>query len=110
MQIPTAESLKLTSHATEPATSSLPPNKHTESKSKRDDWMLDPVSRPTVGTDSIPSSRVNAESLTDGYGEEASSSRTLGGDIDFFSSIGTEHKRGKPSEPQKVSWVLLIAI
>ena len=105
--IPTAESLKLTSHAThsenDPA---LPPNRATETKLKRDEWMLMPPSAVTVPTpenrapvSSVPSesSRQHAsmeeESLTEGYGDAAVSSRSMGGGVDFFSSLGTERKR-----------------
>ena len=40
------------------------------------------------------------ESLTDGYGEPSTSARTLGGGIDFFSSLGKEKERKpKPDKP-----------
>ena len=34
--------------------------------------------------------------MTDGYGEDESSNRTLGGGVDFFSALGTEHQRKDP--------------
>lgn len=40
-------------------------------------------------------------SLTEDYGDEASNSRTLGGGVDFFSGLGTEHKR-KPNARDKL--------
>jgi hypothetical protein len=36
--------------------------------------------------------------MTEGYGDEEPSNRTLGGGVDFFSSLGTEHKRKDPDE------------
>ncbi|KAJ8581623.1 hypothetical protein M405DRAFT_832125 [Rhizopogon salebrosus TDB-379] len=39
------------------------------------------------------------ESLTEDYGESSSSRRPPGGDVDFFSSLGTERKR--PPRPEK---------
>jgi len=36
--------------------------------------------------------------MTDGYGDEEESSRTLSGGVDFFSALGTEHKRKDPME------------
>ncbi|EEB98075.1 hypothetical protein MPER_02481, partial [Moniliophthora perniciosa FA553] len=90
--IPTAESLKLTSNATS-VTASNPPL-------KRDDWMLAPTTSSDVPMASA-SSRLKIptgeESLTEDYGEPSQGRRTLGGDVDFFSSLGTEHKK-KPKE------------
>ena len=40
------------------------------------------------------------ESLTEGYGEPSTGARTLGGGIDFFSSLGKERERKpKPDLP-----------
>ena len=36
--------------------------------------------------------------MTDGYGDEEESNRTLSGGVDFFSALGTEHKRKDPNE------------
>jgi hypothetical protein len=106
IQIPTAESLKLTSHATQSSSLNLNSEKSAEVKLKRDDWMLEPsISPAALETESRPtalSGHTVPESLTDGYGEETTSTRTLGGDVDFFSTLGTERKRGKPAEPQRV--------
>ena len=48
---------------------------------------------------------VGEESLTEDYGEPVQNLRTMGGGVDFFSSLGTEKKR-KPKEdkpdPEKV--------
>jgi hypothetical protein len=68
--------------------------------------MMDPSAKPTtLDSDSHPvklTGTTGPESLTEGYGDNAASSRTLGGDIDFFSTIGTERKRNKPSESSAV--------
>ncbi|GJJ15693.1 hypothetical protein Clacol_009971 [Clathrus columnatus] len=75
--IPTAESLKLTSRAYELETDPpLPPSNVTESQPTRDDWMLEPKANPTLPNDET----------------------TLRGD--FFSSMGVERKRKeKPERP-----------
>ncbi|KAI6121010.1 CwfJ C-terminus 2-domain-containing protein-like protein [Pisolithus croceorrhizus] len=98
--IPTVESLKLTSRAqASEADPPLPPALVTESKLNRDDWMLEPIpsgsksSRPLA-----PQFPTADDSLTDGYGELSESGRTLGGAVDFFSSLGTEKKRNKPEK------------
>lgn len=64
--------------------------------------MLDPMEETSTLEPESRSRVLQAESLTEDYGESNQSSRTLGGDIDFFSSIGTERKRGKPAEAPKV--------
>ncbi|KIY71203.1 hypothetical protein CYLTODRAFT_390789 [Cylindrobasidium torrendii FP15055 ss-10] len=74
--IPTSDSLKLQSNASG-STSGL----------KREDWMLDPtaeVHRAALEVD---------DSLTEGYGETSTGNRTVGGGVDFFSSLGTEKKK-----------------
>ncbi len=43
----------------------------------------------------------------DGYGDAAGDARTLGGGVDFFSSLGTERKKNaadKP-DPEKVTFI-----
>lgn len=99
--IPTAESLKLTSRAqASESDPSLPPALVTESKLKRDDWMLEPIS--SSAEPSRPPAQqfpITDDSLTDGYGEPSGSGRTFGGAVDFFSSLGTEKKRNKPEKP-----------
>ncbi|KAI6147355.1 CwfJ C-terminus 1-domain-containing protein-like protein [Pisolithus tinctorius] len=85
--IPTARGLKLTSRAqASESDPPLPPALVTESKLK--------PSRPPA--QQFPTTD---DSLTDGYGEPSGSGRTLGGAVDFFSSLGTEKKRNKPEKP-----------
>jgi hypothetical protein len=66
--------------------------------------MLEPsVESPAM---SRPQFEGGDESLTDGYGEPSTSTRTLGGGVDFFSSLGKEKERKpKPDlpNPDKVS-------
>jgi hypothetical protein len=97
--IPTAESLKLTSHAPRAIVA--------ESSLKRDDWMLEPSTSSAVPPMmSLPQLDGGDESLTDGYGEPSASGRNPGGGIDFFSSLGKEKERKpKPDlpNPDKVS-------
>lgn len=62
--------------------------------------LLDPGT-PTipVGTPSRPPERAivqTADEMTDGFGEELTGGRTLGGGVDFFSSLGTEHRKKPP--------------
>jgi hypothetical protein len=55
---------------------------------------------------SRPRPDITDESLTEGYGEPSTSARTLGGGIDFFSSLGKERERKpKPDlpDPDKVT-------
>ncbi|KAG1837591.1 CwfJ C-terminus 1-domain-containing protein-like protein [Suillus tomentosus] len=102
--IPTAESLKITSHATaREADPSLSPNLTTETRLQRDEWMLMPSSGIA---EPLNSSRPSAQGLptgdetfTEDYGEFSSSQRTPAGGVDFFSSLGTERKR--PPRPDK---------
>ena len=102
MDIPTAESLKLTSRAdSKPEDPSPPTAVVTESSLKRDDWMLEP-SASSFESPAMSRSRLDGgdESLTDGYGEPSTSARTLGGGIDFFSDLGKERERKpKPELP-----------
>jgi hypothetical protein len=107
--IPTAQSLKLTSNASSvPEDVTDPPSRPAESKLARDEWMLEPVSSVTVDpSSSKPAQRLDVqdESLTDGYGEQTGNGRNLGGGIDFFASLGTEKVKKKTDEkrdPDKV--------
>lgn len=46
------------------------------------------------------------QDLTEDYGDNAGDKRTLGGGVDFFSSLGTERKkkqRDNGPDPEKVS-------
>lgn len=68
---------------------------------KRDEWMLLPHSEPTLPRET-PAVRKLAvdESLTEEYGEPSDGSRTLGGGVDFFSTLGTEvQKKPRPAKP-----------
>lgn len=104
--IPTAESLKLTSQAQASEDDPiLPPTASTETKLQRDEWMLLPPSnalRPSSSSDRPLAQQFPSgdDSYTDGYTESSVSGRTLGGAVDFFSSLGTEKKR-KP-QPDKL--------
>ena len=109
--IPTAESLPIKSQV-EKADAPLPPATTAGThRRERDSWMLDPGSIATTSTVPMPTRDVprnagtGTRDLTDGYGEQESDGRILDGGVDFFSSLGTEHKRkdineGKP-DPAK---------
>ncbi|KAF8644514.1 hypothetical protein AX16_008391 [Volvariella volvacea WC 439] len=103
--IPTAGSLKITSHSNpEPGEpQELPPSTKAETKLQRDEWMLLPTSIPTMGEPSTTRAgrvEVEDESLTEDYGESSSGKRTLGGGVDFFSSLGTEVRRKNVPPPK----------
>ncbi|KAF8630824.1 hypothetical protein AX17_005183 [Amanita inopinata Kibby_2008] len=100
--IPTAESLKLTtSAAAGPSSPDLPPSHVTESKLERDEWMLLPHSEPAFpDRNARVQLSTEQESLTEDYGESSASARTTSGGVDFFSSLGKEHRRkGRPEKP-----------
>lgn len=92
-------------HATTTVTSAL----------QRDEWMLAPstTSQPTVPQNDsrLASAKPlampdNDESFTEEYGEETGGKRTLGGGVDFFSSLGTERKKKdvvQKRDPEKVN-------
>jgi hypothetical protein len=75
--------------------------------------MLEPSMDPAVSpVTSHPRPEATDEPRTEGYGEPSTSARTLGGGIDFFSSLGKEReKKPKPdlSNPDKVTLSLHIA-
>ncbi|KAF9516370.1 hypothetical protein BS47DRAFT_1376037 [Hydnum rufescens UP504] len=109
--IPTSESLSLTSNASEKTDRPLPHALPVETQLKRDDWMLLGGSSTTLPSMPIPSSRkgihnLEDESLTEDYGDVPQDRRSLGGGVDFFSSLGTEHRKKKqpdlpdPDKPQ----------
>ncbi|TFK74757.1 hypothetical protein BDN72DRAFT_759018 [Pluteus cervinus] len=103
--IPTAESLKMTSTAVAgPNDPPIPPVAPVESKLKRDDWMLLPPSLPIMpAASSSTKAKITVpeeESLTEEYGDIDDSRRTLGGGVDFFSSLGTEVKRKNAPPPK----------
>ena len=98
--------MKLTTSAIAgPSDPEKPPNLSTETPLKRDEWLLPPIA-PSIPTDIRKQIQVNDESMTDEYGEASGNQRTLGGGIDFFSSLGTDVKRKPRSErpdPDQVS-------
>ncbi|KAJ7288487.1 CwfJ C-terminus 1-domain-containing protein-like protein [Mycena rebaudengoi] len=94
--IPTAESLKLTSSALPNASGpALPHVASTETPLQRDDWMLLPPSAPVMPVMTPPRMQLPSgdDSLTEDYGESSQGQRTLGGGVDFFSSLGTDIKK-----------------
>ncbi|WVR03641.1 hypothetical protein IAU60_000636 [Kwoniella sp. DSM 27419] len=116
--IPTADSLKLTSNPSNPQ-APLPPITSADTTSasrERDAWMLEPVestssSLPALTRD-IPksagrASMAQAGGMTDGYGDDEGSNRNMNGGMDFFSSMGTEHRRKDPKadlpDPSKLA-------
>lgn len=101
--VPTAESLKLTSRAgSVPGDPPLPKAGVSESSLKRDEWMLEPTSVPlvpdVVGRTGPPMPEGDHDA-TDGYGEPSANARTGAGSVDFFSSLGTERKKPQKPEP-----------
>jgi hypothetical protein len=54
------------------------------------------ISRDISRSAGVASSAGNG--MTDGYGDNQDSNRTLASGVDFFSDLGTEHKRKDPSE------------
>lgn len=98
--IPTRESLKITSRAeTQGTDPPLPPTSRTESVLKRDEWMLQPSAAPDCRPQNHTVRAGVEELLTESYGEPFSDSRKLDGGIDFFANLGTEKK--KPPRPDK---------
>jgi hypothetical protein len=57
--------------------------------------MLLPPTAPRVPADSGKHIRVTEESLTEESGEASGGRRTLGGGVDFFTSLGTDMKRNR---------------
>lgn len=101
VDIPTAESLKLTSHAQPMPDDPSPPRAVVaESSLRRDEWMLEPSTSSAPPAISLPQLDGGDESLTDGYGEPSTNSRNVGGGVDFFLSLGKEKERKpKPDLP-----------
>jgi hypothetical protein len=98
--IPTADSLKLTSSAMPgPSDPKQPPNLSAETPLRRDEWMLLPPTIPSVPTDTRKHIQVN-DAMTDDYGEPSGGQRTLVGGIDYFSSLGTDGgRKARPDRP-----------
>jgi len=97
--IPTAETLKLTSCASAgPLDPSLPPASLTETPLKRDDWMLMSSSTTVIVPTSTSRTPVPSgdDSFTEDYGD-APQARSLSDGVDFFSTLGTEVKRKMPA-------------
>ncbi|KAK7682399.1 hypothetical protein QCA50_014604 [Cerrena zonata] len=95
--IPTAESLKLTSRAvTNASDPPLPTSTIVETKPKRDDWMLDPTVTPTIPDfkSRLPVGTPDGDMSMDTSPDNAPSGAVLN-TPDFFSSLGTE-LRPKP--------------
>ncbi|KAF9534534.1 CwfJ C-terminus 1-domain-containing protein-like protein [Crepidotus variabilis] len=96
--IPTSESLNLTSRAeamdTDPP---LPSSTTSSSTLKRDDWMMLPNSAPVLPAETSPRRTKiptdTDESFTEDYGEPSDGARNSSGGVDFFSNLGTERKR-----------------
>ncbi|TFK91929.1 hypothetical protein K466DRAFT_659656 [Polyporus arcularius HHB13444] len=91
--IPSAADLEIKSRAEErPGDPPLPPPLRTETVLKRDEWMLMPETTPVVPASSSINVPVDDDPM-DGYGEPSTNTRTTGGAVDFFSSLGTERKK-----------------
>ncbi|KAI0754926.1 CwfJ C-terminus 1-domain-containing protein-like protein [Daedaleopsis nitida] len=96
VDIPSAADLELKTRAEERSDDPpLPPPTRTETVLKRDEWMLMPVSTPTVPGSSSRGTPMDEDPM-DGYGEPSSNARTMGGTVDFFASLGTERKKKTP--------------
>lgn len=103
--IPTVESLRLRASAVDG------PSLEDRPKLKRDDWMVEHPEGEELPIKTGLAKLVD-ESLTEGYGEPSTSARTMSGSVDFFSSLGTEHKRRKPHadrpDPDKVRFSMFL--
>jgi len=61
--------------------------------------MTLPTSRPVAPRPTPPVTHVpQHDSFTEGYGDAEGNGRTLTGEIDFFSNLGTERKRKQPKD------------
>lgn len=60
--------------------------------------MLTPSSTPIVpkGTNRMP--EAGDEPMTEDYGEPSQHTRNMSGNVDFFSSLGTERKKKPPPD------------
>lgn len=115
--IPTADSLPLTSNASGPK-ASFPPSTAAGSEIReRDSWMLEPsVSSAIIPVpgDDVPHSAIKSSAdTTDRYENGQPGDRTLVSSVDLFSSMGVEHKRKDPKsdlpDPSQVSFINCLA-
>lgn len=84
----------------------LPRATTTESKQQREEWMLLQPSEPVLPLQTPPlHSLQHGDALTDGYGEKTTGNRTTSGGVDFFSSLGTEHRRRDINDKKKLDAV-----
>lgn len=60
--------------------------------------MLLPPTSPTLPAEDRRKAEMGDVSMTDDYGEPSGSQRTLGGGVDYFSSLGTDMKK-QPERP-----------
>ena len=70
--------------------------------------MLEPTST-SIASSSVPQKRafpLEAESLTEDYGEQPRDVRTSTGGVDFFTSLGTERQKKPKVDPTEVSPML----
>ncbi|PVF95016.1 hypothetical protein CPB86DRAFT_607813 [Serendipita vermifera] len=97
--IPTGESLGLKSTANVSSNDPpLPTGIATESKPQREEWMTLEPSQPVLPTGTPPLHSLRSDSPTEGYGEKSGNNRTVSGHVDFFSSLGTEHRKKEPKD------------
>jgi len=63
--------------------------------------MLEPQLRATTSADKHQVDITGSdEALTEGYGDPSQNTRTLGGSVDFFSTLGSERlKKPQPDRP-----------
>ncbi|WRT63888.1 uncharacterized protein IL334_000814 [Kwoniella shivajii] len=105
--IPTSDSLSLQSNPSDPKPKvPLPGTTSTGTQGReRDSWMLEPLDGTTstmpAFSNNIPRSAGRAAPAdsggeTEGYGNEISTNRNLGGGMDFFEGLGTVHERKDP--------------
>ncbi|GLB38508.1 putative protein similar to CwfJ C-terminus 2 [Lyophyllum shimeji] len=97
--IPTADSLRLTSKAvTHVPDTNLPPSLSTETPLKRDEWMLLPGAVPALPVQDRRRLELEDVPLTEHPGDPKGAQRTMGGSVDFFSTLGTEVTRKPRAE------------
>lgn len=107
---PGSDDLALKSHASASTKAALPSSTATTSyPNERQAWMLEPTAeaKPSVSTfftdRNLPKSagvatRPAATDRDDGLTEAERLNRNVEGEVDLFSSLGTEHKRKDPED------------